>query len=91
MQFKIDGVNFGAPVALSANSATSGAISSLSVAAHTIKAVYNGDANFNTSTNTTTLTQTVTQSSSTNTVTSSANPSVYGQNVTYTATIISTP
>ncbi len=79
---------------LATNTLSSGSVtfvtSALNVAAHTIKAVYNGDSNFRTSTNTTTLTQTVNQTSSTNTVTSSANPSVYGQNVIYTATITAT-
>src|SRR5439155_25600169 len=86
VQFKIDGVNFGAPVTLSANSATSGAISSLSVANHTITAVYSGDANFNTSTSPN-LTQTVNKAGTTTAVVSSVNPSVFGQSVTFTATV----
>src|SRR5207244_1700436 len=89
VQFKIDGVDFGAPVALSGNSATSGAISSLSVASHTITAVYSGDVHFNGSTSAN-FTQTVNKANTTTTVTSSANPSVFGQSVTFTATVIAT-
>ena len=66
--------------------------SSLFEGSHTIYAVYNGDANFAGSTSSA-LTQTVTQSSgtsSTATVASSANPSVYGQSVTFTATVTGT-
>ena len=57
MQFLIDGSDFGSPVTLVNGSATSSAISSLSVASHTIEAVYSGGANFAASTGT--LTQTV--------------------------------
>ena len=57
VQFLIDGSDFGSPVALVNGSATSSAISSLSVASHTIEAVYSGGTNFAASTGT--LTQTV--------------------------------
>ncbi len=60
--------------------------SSLSVATHSITAVYAGDSNFSGSTSST-LSQVVNQASSTTTLTSSANPSVYGQSVTFTATV----
>ena len=46
VQFLIDGTDFGSPVALVNGSATSSAISSLSVASHTIEAVYSGGTNF---------------------------------------------
>jgi hypothetical protein len=61
-------------------------ISTLAVAAHSITAVYGGDTNFSTSTSAV-LNQTVNQSATTNVVTSSANPSISGQAVTFTATI----
>jgi len=51
---------------------------------HTITAIYSGDANFNPSTSAP-LTQTANIGNTTTAVTSSANPSVAGQNVTYTA------
>ena len=53
---------------------------------HTITVVYNGDGNFVTSTSAP-LNQTVTQASTTTKVTSSLNPSVYGEDVTFTATL----
>jgi hypothetical protein len=43
IQFEIDGSDFGSPVPLVNGSATSAAISSLSIAAHTISAVYTSD------------------------------------------------
>ncbi len=57
----------------------------LTVASHDITATYNGDSDFATSS--ATLTQTVNQNGTTTTLTSSANPSVYGQSVTFTATV----
>ena len=53
----------------------------------TVTAVYNGDAGFNTSTGTLTGGQTVSKANSSTAVTSSANPSVCGQAVTFTATV----
>src|SRR5207249_1418024 len=61
-------------------------ITSLSVGSHTITAVYGGDTNFTTSTSAA-LTQIVSQASSTATLTSSATPTVFGQAVTFTATV----
>ncbi len=61
----------------------------LTAGSHPISAVYGGDANFATSTSAT-LTQGVNQTAATTTttrVTSSANPSVFGQSVTFTATV----
>ena len=46
VQFQIDGVNFGAPVALSGGMATSGSINSMGLGNHTITAIYAGDSNF---------------------------------------------
>ena len=56
---------------------------------HSITAVYGGDSNFSTSTSSV-LTQTVNQSSSTTAISSNANPSAFGQSVTFTATVTST-
>ena len=53
---------------------------------HTITVSYGGDANF-TGTTSAALSQTVNQAASTSKVTSSANPAVYGQTVTFTATV----
>jgi hypothetical protein len=57
----------------------------LSVGNHTIKASYGGGTNFKASAGT--VTQTVNQDSTTTSVVSSANPSVYGQSVTFTAAV----
>ena len=65
------------------------ATSALGGGSHAITAVYSGDANFATSTSAT-LTQTVINATST-TVTSSVNPSVFGQSVQYTASVAGGP
>jgi uncharacterized repeat protein (TIGR01451 family) len=62
--------------------------SSLSAGTHSITAVYNGDSNFSGSTSSTT-TQIVNQASTSTSLTSSQNPSTYGQPVTFTATVTS--
>src|SRR5207237_700794 len=55
---------------------------------HTITATYNGDSNFTTSTGTDSGSpQVVNKDSSTTTVSSTANPSVFGQTVTFTAVV----
>ena len=60
--------------------------SSLSVGDHNITAEYGGDGNFNASTSGP-LTQTVNKADSDTTLSSSQNPSVFGQPVTFTATV----
>ena len=60
--------------------------SALTAGSHTITVSYSGDGNFVTSTSPP-LTQTVDQAATTSKVTSSANPSVFGQSVTFTATV----
>ena len=60
--------------------------SSLSVGSHSITAVYSGDTDF-TGSSSVAITQTVNQASGTTSVSSSVNPSVYGQSVTFTATV----
>jgi hypothetical protein len=57
----------------------------LSTATHTITATYGADTNFNTSNGS--VTQVVSKASTTTTIASSANPSVSGQSVTFTATV----
>jgi hypothetical protein len=54
---------------------------SLTAGSHTIKAVYGGDGNFNA--DSTTLSQTVNKAAPAVTLTSSLNPSLFGQNVTF--------
>ena len=60
--------------------------SSLAVGPHSITAAYGGDSNYKGSTSPS-LSQVVNQSSTTTSVTSSANPSTFGQSVTFTATV----
>lgn len=61
-------------------------LSNFSVGSHSVKAVYNGDTNFTTSTSST-ITQIVNQGSTNTNLSSSANPSTYGQQVTLTAAV----
>jgi hypothetical protein len=70
---------------LSSGTATSVAISTLSVGSHTIWACYGGGGAFSASGGSTT--QNVGQAATTTGVGSSANPSVVGQSVTFTATV----
>src|SRR6185503_13770743 len=74
------------PVTLSGGVATV-STSTLSVGSHNITADYSGDGNFLLSTGS--LTQTVNKANTTTTVTGSPNPSVFGQSVTFTATVVS--
>jgi hypothetical protein len=84
VQFKVDGTDFGSPVALSAGSATSGPTSSLSTGSHAITAVYSGDGNFFTSTSSA-KTQQVNKAATTTSLTDAPSPTVSGQAVTFTA------
>src|SRR5205814_1050874 len=61
-------------------------ISTLVPGSHPITAVYGGDGNFNGSTSAV-LTQTVNKVNTTTALSSSQNPSVFGQFVTFTATV----
>jgi hypothetical protein len=81
----LDGAATLGTATLSSGSA-SFATSSLSVGNHTITVTYGGDSNFGASTSTA-LTQTVNQGATTTTMTSSVNPSLFGQAVTFTATV----
>jgi large repetitive protein len=74
---------------LGAAGTTTCATNALAAGVHTITAVYGGDGNFTTSTSPA-LTQTV-LSTTTTIVTSSANPSVFGQSIQYTATVAGGP
>ena len=72
-----------------ANGTASVTTTQLSAGAHTIQAVYSDPQSFF-SGSTGQLTQTVNASASTTTLSTSANPSVYGQAVTFTATVAGT-
>jgi hypothetical protein len=87
IQFMVDGIDLGSPIKLTSGSATSAAISTLSVGNHAIAVVYSGDSNHATSTGTLSGGQTVNKANSSISVTSSLNPSTFGQSVTFSATI----
>jgi hypothetical protein len=90
VQFLIDGVNFGSPVPVDpkAFTAASGATSTLTIGIHTITANYSGVPG-TLAPSTGSLSQTVNAAvaATTTTVSSSANPSAFGQSVTFTATV----
>src|SRR5207249_3753637 len=73
---------------LSSGSATF-TIGTLSTASHSITATYNGSASYNPSTSAT-LTQNVNKANSSTALASSLNPAVFGQSVTFTATVTAT-
>ena len=94
VQFQVDGANFGAPVTLSGGAATSSSTSTLSTGTHPVTAIYSGSgsSSFQPSTGTLAGGQVVnprtTQTVVTRTV--GANPSTYGDSVTFTATVTGT-
>jgi hypothetical protein len=97
VQFQIDGSNAGSPVSVaSANGVTTASLNAggLAVGTHTVAASYSGDTNFTASNGTLAGGQVVNPvgtTATTTTVASSASASVFGQAVTFTATINVTP
>ncbi|MGA9527391.1 MAG: Ig-like domain repeat protein, partial [Terriglobales bacterium] len=87
VQFYIDGVAFGSPVTVASNSATSGSTSTLTAGTHTVTATYSGDKANATSTGTLSGGQVVNKLTTTTGVSSSLNPSTYGQSVSFTAAV----
>jgi hypothetical protein len=86
VQFKIDGRNYGAAVTLSGGKASI-SDTALPAGAHTITAVYTpASGNFVTSTSAI-LKQTVSADATTTAVTSTVNPSSFGQSVIFKATV----
>src|SRR6185312_15358391 len=91
IQFKIDGSNFGAPVALSGGTANSLATNSLNAGNHIVEAVFSSaDTNFNDSSDLLDGGQTVNKRNTLTTVSSSVNPSTFGESVSFTATVVGT-
>lgn len=88
VQFAIDGVPAGSPATLNASGLAQYTTSLLDSGVHTITASYSGSANYAASSSVG-LTQTVTRADTTTTLTSSMNPSIHGQNVTFTAVVTS--
>src|SRR5207302_632259 len=90
VQFQIHGLNAGSPVSVSTSGGLTTAsfgTATLAVGAHAITASYNGDDSFATSIGSVFGGQTVYKASTAVLVSSSVNPSVRGQSVTFTATI----
>jgi hypothetical protein len=87
VQFFIDGSEFGTPITLSGGSATT-STSGLGAGTHSVSAIYSGDGDFNASTSSA-ITQTVNKDASSTNVSSTANPTVFGQSTTFTATVTS--
>ncbi len=84
--FTADGTPIGSPVAIdTSGNATSDPIASLVVGDHAISAVYSGDVPFAGSSDA--LTQTVNKAATTTNLDTSVSPSVFGQDVTFTATL----
>ena len=86
VQFQLDGTNFGAAVTMVGGTATSGSISTLKIGSHTVTANYGGDKNF-TATTAPSFTQAVNKDNTTTRVATTTNPSVFGQSVSFTATV----
>jgi autotransporter-associated beta strand protein len=84
VHFTLDGADVGS-CAISAGQATL-TLPVLAADTHTLSAVYSGDNNFASSTSAA-LTQSVTPVVTTTVLASSANPTVFGQSVTFTATV----
>ena len=84
----MDGSDLGVPVTLTAGVAGSDAVSTLGVGPHTVMANYLGDASFNAGSGSlTTVGQIVGKSDSSTAVSSSQNPSAFGQAVQFTAQV----
>src|SRR6185369_10178302 len=71
---------------LNGSGQTTFSTSGLAVGSHSITAVYAGDGNFNTSTSPT-LTEVVNKADTSTSVATSLSPTVFGQSVTFTATV----
>jgi large repetitive protein len=85
VQFRLDGVDFGEPVDLLDGEAVSQNVPP-ALGSYTFTAEYLGNANFNPSSSDA-LEQQIEKAATTTSVTSAVNPSVYGQNVSLTASV----
>ena len=87
VQFLVDGTVYGTPVPVNGGQASI-SDAGLSVGTHTIGATYSGDTDFGSSSGTASRVQTVTsQTATTTAVSTSPNPSLLGQWVTFNATV----
>jgi RHS repeat-associated protein len=88
VQFQNGGVNLGSAVPLSGGTASI-STSALAVGASSITAIYSGDSHYS-GNSSSTVTQTVNAASSAMTLSSSLNPSIFGNSVSFTATVAPT-
>jgi hypothetical protein len=86
VQFAVNGVNHGSPVALDGTGTASFTIEPVSVGTYTLTAVYSGDVN--TVGSTQTLSLSVAEFAATTSLVSPATTSTYGQSVTYMAQVL---
>ncbi len=86
VQFQIKGADFGSAVTLVDGVATSNSTSTLAIGSYVVTAIYSGDGNFTSGTSPT-VTQSVQPDYSTTSISSQPDPTVYGQPVTFTATV----
>ena len=85
VQFQIDGVNQGSPVAIDLNGNASFTADPLSAGSHVITAVYSGDVNTDGATQT--LSQSVARYAATTRFATPTTQSTYGQSVTYSVSV----
>lgn len=85
VQFAVDGVDLGGPVPVVGGQAVS-PVSNQQVGSHNITANYSGDSNFAGQSDS--LTQTIVAAQTTTTLTTSPNPSVFGQPITLRAEVV---
>src|SRR5205085_2305790 len=86
VQFKDGAANLGAAQALNGSGVATLSTTALNVATHPITAVYSGDVSFSSSTSPV-VSQIVNPGATTTALTSSINPTVFGQSTTFTATV----
>jgi hypothetical protein len=87
VQFKDGVINIGTPQSINANGVATLTILTLSVGSHTISATYSGTANFESSVSNN-INQVVNPHSTVSILTSSTNPSIYGQAVTFKDSVV---
>jgi hypothetical protein len=91
VQFIVDGQPYAAPIPLNGNAMASLSTATLAVGPHTIEAIYSGDNQHTTSIspsiNYTVIQDPITTTTTTTTIMSSMNPALFGQPVTFTATV----
>ncbi|MBI5475607.1 MAG: Ig-like domain repeat protein [Ignavibacteriales bacterium] len=89
VQFKDNGTNLGSPIAININGVAQISVNTLTAGTHNITAEFSGNTNYAASTSNTII-QVVNQTSTTSILTSSKNPSVYGEVITLHDSVLNT-